>query len=364
MTKLEDRIRTGLQGVAGQLAETGTIPGIVAEDRTPARLRGPLVAVVAMVTVLVLLGGSLVLLATLGTPSDEDAAATQQERFPIAGYVPATADTVGGAYAVPDPANPDAVAAVIARPTADGFEAGTVVTVYGSGYADEFGIPPGESVVLDGDQASLIRSKGTVSLWWQEGDYVVSVRSPGGDADLAESVAASVRIDVNGAFTAGVLSFAALPDGLTMFAAPRLASPEPRAYVMLREDTGPNTNEPLFAQIMMYSEPIEQVAGALGSGTRVSVDGFEGYLTEKDGEATVVWSPFAGVVVTTGGTFPAADIERIAEGIEFVTEDEWREHYDVVGPQLPTTTIPNPAPSADASHVGSAGPGSPTTTIP
>jgi len=369
MTKLEDRIRSSLHATAQQLPDTAEGFTGTAEPQSPPRVRGPVVAVAVMIGVLVVLGGSLFWFSNLGEPSPGDVAdsvaAIQLERFPIPGYVPPSAELVYGDYAVPDPTNPSSVDAVVARTTPEGFTDGVVVTVYDASQVG-IGVPEGEPVVINGHQATLFRNKGRVTLWWQQDDHVVTVRSPAGDATLAESVASVVTIANTEPFDETVLTFGSLPDGLAVFAPPRLAPPEPHPYVQIHASMGPETVDPEFVTIAVVRDTIAQVAGAFGSATATEIRGVDGYQVETADGVSFVWSHDPGVTVTVGGTYPEADIRAVAEGLDFVTEADWRRQYDSTGPQLPTTTTTHAIPITEPPAVGTDGddPGAPTTTVP
>jgi hypothetical protein len=369
MTKLEDRIRTGLHAAAQQLPETAErIATVEPQSRSPRRVRGPLVGVAVMVGVLVV-GGLLMWISTLGGPDRrhvaDTAAPAQIDRFPVPGYVPVGAELVYGDYAVSDPANPDSVDAVIARPTAEGFTDGVVVTTFDSSQV-AIEIPEGEPVEVNGQSATLVRSKGGVTLWWQQSDRVVAVRAPSGDAGLAETVAAAVGIADAGPFGPTVVSFGTLPDGFSVFAAPRLASRQAHPYVSIQTPIGPETVEPEVATIAVLDDSLYQVAGAFGTATTVEIAGVDGFLVEQDTRTAFIWSLSPTLTVTVSGTYPLGDIRAIAEDLEFVTETDWRRQYDNTGPQLPTTTSTQAVPVTEPPAVGTHGnePGAPSTTIP
>lgn len=339
------------------------------ETPSPRQGRGPLVGVAAMVGVLVVLGGSLLWASSLREPAGGDVAdtvaPTEIERFPVPGYVPADVELVYGDYAVPDPSNPDSVDAVIVRATDGGFADGVVVTVYDSSLAN-IGIPEGEPVDLNSESATRIRGEDGVTLWWKHSSRVVSVRAPSGDTIVAEAIAASVRVADTGPFEPAVMSFGPLPEGFSVFAVPRLASRRAHPAVSMQSPIGPLSPEPQVATIAVLDDSLQQVAGSFGTATTVEIAGADGFLVEQDAGTVFMWSLSPTLTVTVGGTFPPGDIRAIAENLEFVNQADWHRHYDIAGPQLPTTTTTRAAPVSEPPAVGTNGnePGAPSTTVP
>lgn len=357
---------TRLQETLDRVADTTTVHSRFDEIARPQRRRSlPRVAVPVVAFVAVVAVFAIPMIFTNIPESDVGGSAAPMESFPVPGYVPPGAELVYGDYAVPDPANPDAVGAVIARTTADGFTDGVVVTVYhASGAAID--IPEGEPVVVDGEPATLTRNNGDVTLWWQQDNRVVSVRSATGDANLAEDIAAAVNITNTERFGEEVLSFGTLPDGFTDFAAPRLAPRQPHPYVSIQTPTGQEAGEPEVATIEVFDDTLSHVAGAFGAASTVEIAaGVEALLVDTDTETTYMWSRESAQTVMVSGTFPPAEVRSIAEGLEFVSEAAWRQQYDS-RPQLPTTTTTQAAASTEPSPVTTDGddPGTLTTTLP
>ncbi len=127
---------------------------------------------------------------------------------------------------------------------------------------------------------------------------------------------------------------------------------------------GPETVDPEFVTIAVVQDTIEQVAGAFGSAAATRIRGVDGYQVHTSDGVSFVWSHDSGITVTVGGTYPEADIQAIAEGLDFVTEADWRHQYESTGPQLPTTTTAHATPITEPPAVGTDGddPGAPTTT--
>lgn len=364
MNRLEDRIRTGLQAAADQMPE-GAVYTVTVEQRSPRRVRSPLAGIAVTVGVLVVFVGSLLWMSIYGLQGGsvvaDSPSPTQPQRFPIPGYVPPDAELVYGDFAVPDPANPDVVDAVIARTSPDGFTDGVVVTVYDAS-PDEMGTPEGESVAVNGQPATLSLSKGGATLWMQQGERVVSVRSPSGDVSFVEVVAAVVEIADSQSFGEGILSFERLPDGSTLFAPPRLTSRRPHPYVSMES----GAVDIKVANVEVLEESLHHVAGSYGSATVVDIAGVEGFVVRSGTATAFMWSRGPDLTVTVSGTFSPGEIYAVAEGLEFVSESEWRRRYNIIGPQPPTTTTTQVAPATALPAVDTDGdePGAPTTTAP
>ncbi|MEN8115218.1 MAG: DUF4367 domain-containing protein [Actinomycetota bacterium] len=371
---LEDRIRTSLRATAERVPATSVTVAEPVEQ--PARLwmRGPAIAVAAMLAVLVVVGGSVLLLTPDGTGDGGVAAGSSFERFPIPSYIPNGVEFVEADYGIADPSNPAVVRAVVARETAVGFADAVLITVVDSPNAT--GWEGDEPIEVNGRPAMLMRQDGEgVTIWWEQDGNAVWVHAANADADLALAVAEAVIVTDAELFSDETVSFGPLPDAFTVFARPMLEPIGNRPYVMMFGGGEPMSPSPDAVNIATSPLSIEHTVGSSGEGTTTTVRGHRAYRDEyTDGEDTMVslvWAEADGLTVTVLGNYSEDEIRKIAESIDFVTEAEWRDHYNVDDSALDiptTTTTVNVAPTApageDAVTPPSGDPSAPTTTVP
>jgi len=338
MTKLEDRIRTSLHATAERIPATATGLRNTTERTPDRRYGGPAIAAAVLVTVLLVVGGPLWLL-TDGANSRNVTGAGTTERFPIPGQVPEDIDLVYGSYALPDPADPASIKAVVARDTADGFDNAVLVTVLDS--PDTTNYEMGDPLRVNGHPATLMRNDGDgVTVWWEQGSVVVWVHATNGDPDLALSVAEAARVANTGQFSAALTTFDDLPDGYTVIASPVIPSTEPRPVVAMEGPRGPDTPEPNHVTIEVSPESLEHAIAGVQSATTIRLRGHDAYRIGDDNQTGFVWAEAPGFTVIISGTYTEAEIRAIAESLDFVTEAEWHVEYDVGDSafELPNTT--------------------------
>ncbi|GBE24647.1 hypothetical protein BMS3Bbin02_00922 [bacterium BMS3Bbin02] len=331
MSKLETRLRIGLTEAAELLPDenAGLLP--VARPGTGGRSRGLMIALAAMVIVVVAVGGPLLF---LGSRTDGVVpGAGVAGSYPVASYIPDGVDTVYGSFVVPDPSNPAAVVAAVARFQEDGFSDAVVVTVTDS---VEVTFPAGVEVDVAGRTAVVFRNKGRATVAWQQAAYSISVSSASGDAELAQAVASVITIDADVPFGVSVLSIDSLPDGLSVLGAAWGQSLEPSPMVVMLSSIA---GEPPMIGVQVLAEPLEIVAGQWGAATVTEVRGRPAYRVVREDGAALAWSLSPQMTVVVGGTLSPSELLAVAEGLDFVAGADWQRFYVVDRPSLPTTTL-------------------------
>lgn len=350
MNKLEDRIRTSLHSAAAHLPGEAQPVTTLAKPARARRVPGPLVAVGSLVAVMLVVGGSLLLVSRSDVDELVTASGVGSERFPVPRYVPSDAELVYGNYGVPDPANPAAVGAVVARVTDEGFEDAVSVTVF-----DTSQLPVGFGESVDDEVGEVA---------WENGQRAIRVAAAYDmDGAILTSVAAAVEsVDVQ-PFGASALAFGDLPAGFSVLALPHLLPDVATPIVSIQ---GPPTQGVFtfyHVDIDITSEALAYRAGLMGSGELVQVRGREGYRSSNENGTALSWSEGPGLTVSVFGNYPYAELLAIAEGLELVTEAEWQAEYQLDDQQLPTTTVtfvtPTDVPTVDTDGDG---PDAPTTT--
>lgn len=368
MRTLEDRLDQASTELRRGVASMPTRPPSELSRRLSQR------RTLSVTTVLVLVLGSFAgtaLLLTGESGRPVASGASTADRFPIPEYLPDGVELVYASFALPDPNNPPSINAVVARTSTDAFEEAVLVNVID--WPDAPPYPAGESTVINGYDAHLIRNDGKgggVTLWWEQGDIAVWVHATSGDPSLARSVATAVRVatPTTGDFADTAITFSGLPAGYSVVAPPAVASSQPRPVVALEGPRGPQGPEPDHLAIEVFTEPMEHAIAGVRSGTTTEIRGRSAYRFENDDQIGFVWEEAPGVTVVINGSYTEPEIRATAESLKFVTEAEWRNEYEIAGSafDLPTTTIPSDdlpstAPSVATDREGS---NAPTTTAP
>lgn len=291
--------------------------------------------------------------------------------YPVLGDLPPGFDAARDAsFAVPDPANPSATAALIGRPGPGQWTEVTRVTAL----AERPALVPDESdtVALGGIAATrLANDDGSTHYSWQSnGVWVVMTTRVSDPVPLM----LAVRVDADQIGGVPRLSFENLPPGFSVLAEATSLSMTPSPMVLAFESPTPNSPAGRMVSVEVLSDGVANAVGATGTISLIEINGSSGLsvtadqgallLTGDQGTA-VVWNlgnDHSAVLGTLG--LSIGETIDLARAVTFVDETQWRELYKV-GPGLPsvsTTTVPARGSSVDC-PTGTDGRSGVTTTV-
>ena len=363
MTRLEDRITSSLHNTAKRIPSEGTSLATETPVSQERRARGPAVALIAMAAALIVIGGSTFLLSSVNGSDTGDvsggvsaAGATDTGGYPIVGYAPPGSEVGGASYSAILDDWPEASATmVVARTSAEGFSQSVVVDVVDESdmsnlltaeFIDEIDVNGHTAKVYDlGDVV------GGIAMSWLVGDRTVMVRAPLGDMDLARAVAESVVVVESDRFDASIVTFDSLPSGMEVIAPARMQPRDSTVAVMIHSDDGSAS-----ASITVWPGLVpENIVGSFGAATVVELRDRDVYRSDtSENGAAYVWTESPGVTAMVFGDFPESELEKIVVGLDFVSETEWQNHYDVRESDItatPSTTVPHAEDTAAAIQV-------------
>ncbi|NNL48431.1 MAG: hypothetical protein HKO76_08700 [Acidimicrobiia bacterium] len=233
------------------------------------------------------------------------------------------------------------VTAVVARSTETGFADTVSVNVA----AGSLSWPDVGEVVMVGDyEARMFRDAVSVTIHWHVGErYAWVIGSNRVDEQTLLAIAQSIEVGA-AAFDADVLSIDELPAGYSVFAEPALRPTQPEPMLTLygsNPDSFPRTGIEPAVVVEVSSNSLEQIAGQFEAGTPTGIRSHEGYRVMHPNGVAFVWSEGPDLTVTVRGSVEPDQMVALAESLEFVSESEWRDTYDVLSqqPAFPTTTM-------------------------